>query len=225
MYYFSDSNSVGGFHSENQDSLFASVTNFVFTIADGVGGYLGAKEASEIAVQIIKDRLMILDSEKALETCVLEIDRKIKERAKELHNLGMGTTLALAKVLPESKTILTANVGDSPIFLIKGGEDKVILLYKDDSERFEDPGNMWSINQYLGFGGRVTIHIKSTDYDKEDILLLCSDGISDNILGTTNDISKLRDLVLKNKSAKALVEIAMETGLKSDDMSAVIVFL
>ena len=201
------------------------MTNFVFTVADGVGGYPGAKEASEIAVQIIKDRLMVLDNEKALETCVFEIDRKIKERAKELRHLGMGSTLGLAKVLPQSKTILTANVGDSPIFLIKGVEDKVILLYKDDSERFEDPSNMWSINQYLGFGGRVTIHTKSIAYDKGDILLLCSDGISDNILGTTNDLSKLRDLVLKNKSAKALVEIAMETGLKPDDMSAVIVFL
>jgi serine/threonine protein phosphatase PrpC len=197
----------------------------VFAVADGVGGYLGAKEASETAIDIIKDRSMVLDREKALQSCLFEIDRKIKERARGLHYLGMGTTLALAKVLPQNNTVITANAGDSPIFLIKGGENEVTLLYKDDSERYEDPNNMWTINQYLGFGGRLTAHTKSDHYDNGDIMLLCSDGISDNILGTTNDLSKLAALVKENRSAKALVEIAMKIGLKSDDMSAILVYL
>ncbi len=197
----------------------------MFAVADGVGGYLGAKEASEIAVDMIKDRSMVLDIEKSLETCVFEIDRKIKERARELRYPGMGTTLALAKVLPQKNTVITANAGDSPIFLIKGQENEVILLYTDDSERFQDPNNMWTINQYLGYFDRLTVHTKSEHYDKGDIMLLCSDGIGDNILGTTNDFSKLAALVKENKSAKALVEIAMETGLKLDDMSAILVFL
>jgi PPM family protein phosphatase len=222
---FSDSNSVGGFHSENQDSIFSSLTNLVFAVADGVGGYQGAKEASEIAVNIIKGRCTILDSEKTLEAAVLEIDRKIRVRGKELRYPGMGTTLALAKVHSHNNTVITSNAGDSPIFLIKGKENDVAILYKDDSERFEDPNNLWSINQYLGYGGRLTVHTKSAHYDKGDILLLCSDGISDNILGTTNNFSKLRSLVIENRSAKALVDIAMKTGLKSDDMSAILVFL
>jgi serine/threonine protein phosphatase PrpC len=169
---------------------------------------------------------LVLETEEALAKCALEIDQKIKEKAKELNYPGMGTTLALAKIHPQNKTILTANAGDSPIFLIKGGEsNKVILLYKDDSERFEDPDNMWSITQYLGYGENVDVHTKSENYEKGDILLLCSDGVSDNILGTTNEIPRLSTFVKEEKSAKRLVELAMNTRLKSDDMSAILVFL
>jgi serine/threonine protein phosphatase PrpC len=167
---------------------------------------------------------MVLESEKMLEACFLEIDRSIKRKARELGYPGMGTTLALAKVSPENKTVLTANAGDSPIFLIKE-DDQVILLYKDDSERFEDPNNLWSLNQYLGYGGRLTVHTKSATYERGDILLLCSDGISDNILGTTNDLPRLGTYVRRNRSARTLVEIAMRARLKADDMSALLVFL
>ncbi len=223
--YYSDTNSVSEFHSENQDSLFASVSKLVFAVADGVGGYLGAKEASQIAVDIIKDSPTNLDSEESMDSCLGDIAKRIKERSRELHYGGMGTTLALAKVIPEKRTVITANVGDSPIFLVKSVENNVILLYKDDSLRFEDPDNMWSIIQYLGFDGRLSIHTKSTHYENGDILLLCSDGISDNVLGRGNNVSRLADLVKENKSAKALVQIAMDTGLKSDDMTAILVFL
>jgi serine/threonine protein phosphatase PrpC len=217
---------LSDFHSENQDSIFSSLTALVFAVADGVGGYQGAKQASEIAVSIIKDRSIVLDSEKALEECLFEIDQSIRKKARELGYPGMGTTLALAKVQPQKNLITTANAGDSPIFLIKEREDSPItLLYTDDSERFEDPSNLWALNQYLGYGEGLSIHTRIASYEKGDILLLCSDGISDNILGTTNDLSRLKKVVKETRSAKALVQMAMRARLKPDDMSALLVFL
>jgi PPM family protein phosphatase len=224
--FYSDSNSVSAFHKENQDSVFASRSKLVFAVADGVGGYLGAKEASQIAVDTIKDTPTDFDSEEVMASCLSEIAKRIKKRSRELGYEGMGTTLALAKILPEGMTTITANVGDSPIFLIKANANNSIAsLYKDDSLRFVDPDNMWSINQYLGYDGRLNIHTKSAHYEKGDILLLCSDGISDNILGRSNNLSRLASLVRENRSAKTLIQIAMNTGLKSDDMTAMLVFL
>ncbi len=226
--YFSDTNSVGAYHEENQDSIFVSEADQVFAVADGVGGYRGAKEASQLAIKVLEEFAPTLDSEKALNSCVAEISKRIKERGRELHYFEMGTTLALAKVLPGKMTILTANVGDSPIFLIKKkekDEEEPLLLYKDDSLRYEDPNNLWSINQYLGYGGRLSIHTKSSEYEPGDILLLCSDGVSDNILGSSNDLTRLGALVKENPSAKALVNYAMNAGLKADDMTAILVFL
>jgi serine/threonine protein phosphatase PrpC len=225
--YFSDTNSVGAFHEENQDSIFVSEADQVFAVADGVGGYRGAKEASQLATKVLEEFAPALDSERALSACVAEISKRIKERGWELHYFEMVTTLALAKVLPGKRTVLTANVGDSPIFLIKKEKmgEEPLLLYKDDSLRYEDPNNLWSINQYLGYGGRLRIHTKSSEYELGDILLLCSDGVSDNILGSSNDLTRLGPLVKENPSAKALVNHAMDVGLKADDMTAILVFL
>jgi serine/threonine protein phosphatase PrpC len=155
----------------------------------------------------------------------MEINEAILDRARKLGYSGMGTTLALAKIVPEKKEILTANVGDSPIFLVS--KDDIVPIYKDDSMRFEDPTNMWSIVQYLGFdvGEELTVHSTTRNYRGGDILLLCSDGVSDNILGTSNNLERLRNVVNKTRNARELVKKAMEIWLKEDDMSAILIFL
>lgn len=243
--YYSDTNSIGPSHEENQDSVFVSKNALVFAIADGVGGYVGGKVASEIAIDVIRDRLFDLNTGESLSSCLAAIDTRIKERAKSLHYYGMGSTVALAKIIPENSAsdrsedeeegtrdggeIITANVGDSPIFLIprdSQNDKKVALLYSDDSERFSDPYNMWTINQYLGYTeGELNVHVKSTRYRNGDIMLLCSDGISDNILGVRNDLEELGSLVREQPDAKELVSFAIRKGRKADDMSAIVVLL
>jgi serine/threonine protein phosphatase PrpC len=147
------------------------------------------------------------------------------DRARKLRYSGMGTTLALAKIVPDKKEILTANVGDSPIFLVS--KDDIVPIYKDDSMRFEDPTNMWSIVQYLGFdvGEALNVHSTTRNYKEGDILLLCSDGVSDNILGTSNNLERLRNVVSETRNARELVIKAIEVRLKEDDMSAILIFL
>jgi PPM family protein phosphatase len=222
---YSDTNSVDAYHEENQDSFFTSRPNLVFAVADGVGGYQGAKEASQIAVHIVKNSLFVLDTEEAMKSCLIEIDQRIKERSRELQYGGMGTTLALVKIIPEKQVVISANVGDSPIFLIKREDGDAIALYKDDSRRFDEPDNLWSINQYLGYGGRLSVHTKSRSYEKGDILLLCSDGVSDNLLGRTSSLSGLAALVRESKGAKTLVGLALKTRIKADDMTAILIYL
>ncbi len=167
---------------------------------------------------------MVLNTEEDLCSCLLEINEAILVQARKLRYEGMGTTLALAKIEPENKKILTANVGDSPIFLVS--KEDITPVYKDDSMRFEDPTNMWSIIQYLGIDQEVlTVHTMTTNYCEGSILLLCSDGVSDNILGTSNNLAKLRNVVNETRSARELVREAMRTELKADDMSAILIFL
>jgi serine/threonine protein phosphatase PrpC len=85
---------------------------------------------------------------------------------------------------------------------------------------------MWSIIQYLGYEGPLEIHSKSANYTEGDSLLLCSDGVSDNILGTKNNLSEIGDIVREARGdAKAIVKRAVEIGIKQDDISAVLVRL
>jgi serine/threonine protein phosphatase PrpC len=216
--YHSDSNSIRPGHDENQDSWFASESDLVFAVADGVGGYKGGLDASRIATDVIKKKSTNLNSQDAIRSCIIDIDRKIKERGRELHYFEMGTTVALASVNFDTNEILTGNVGDSPIFLVS--KEKATPLYKDDSLRFEQPENMWSINQYLGFQGELEVHTMNSKFSSGDILLLCSDGVSDNLFGTSDDTSHL---VNDKTTARELVELAMRRRIKADDMTAVLV--
>ncbi|MCL5067469.1 MAG: serine/threonine-protein phosphatase [Thaumarchaeota archaeon] len=218
-----DSNSVGFAHDENQDSIVADVQKGIFAVADGVGGYKGAKEASSLAIDTLKTRVEDIVDENSFRECLEGIHGEIRDSARKLGYPGMGTTIAAVKILQHERKILTANVGDSPIFLVRDSE--AIPLYFDDSQRSSDPGNLWALLQYVGFGPeRPTVHTRTTSYKSGDVLLICSDGVSDNLIRSESDPASLADFVRASGSARRIVERAMEIGRKADDMSAVLVF-
>ena len=217
---------MGIVHAENEDSLLVDGEDMLFAVADGVGGYAGAKIASSMAVGKLKEYNERIKDEATLRAVIQQIHVEVKKRAKELGIIGMGTTIAAAKVIADTKEqkLLCANVGDSPIFLIR--DEDLIPLFFDDSERSTDPSNMWSLFNYLGFGPeRIAVHATTAQFEKGDILLLCSDGVSDNILGPENDLPGLGKLVKETRSARAVVSSAMEIQFKPDDMSAILVFV
>ena len=218
---YSDSNSISPAHEENQDSILADEEAMIFAVADGVGGYEGGKTASSLAIEILRKEAGEISNEDQIRSCFEKIHKAMLAKARELDSPFMGTTLAAAKILEEK--VLLANVGDSPIFLIQGG--KAIAFYYDDSQRSTDPSNMWSLKRYAGFGpDSLHAHSRTMTPKKGDILLLCSDGISDNILGSHRNLDRLADLVTRNHSAKKLVEEAMRLNYKRDDMSAILLF-
>ncbi|HKW05526.1 MAG TPA: PP2C family serine/threonine-protein phosphatase [Nitrososphaerales archaeon] len=217
---FSDSNSIGGDHRENQDSLLVDEEKSIFAIADGVGGYEGGKIASLLAVQLLQENLGRDSTERDLRECIRQIHDDMQNQAKELDHPYMGTTLAVCKIV-SSDSAICANVGDSPIFLVRNGS--AVALYQDDSERYSNPQNTWSLTQYLGLPvGRIEVHSRITDLMKGDVLLICSDGVSDNLFG--GGLGSIAELA-KPLDAKQLVEAAIKKNLKHDDMSAILIHL
>jgi len=218
---FSKSNSVGPNHAENQDSYLVE-EDLLFAVADGVGGYSGAKEASSIAVQTLAKNASQIVDKKSLADSIRKINERIIERSRELHFPNMGTTLAVAKVLPHDKVVIIGNVGDSPILLFRG--NSMESVYVDDSHRSYDPFSMYGIIQYLGFEQKLDIHTQTFHYISGDTLLICSDGVTDNLLNSNGGKERLVSLV-KLGSAEKIVNAALDEGLKPDDMTAVMVFL
>ncbi len=215
---------MGIYHEENQDSFLEDSQNMLFAVADGVGGYYGAKEASSMAVDLLKSNAHQIVDEATFQNVISNIHLKINERAKELGFVNMGTTLAAAKILrgkDDSKVALCANVGDSPILLFSGGSFE--KMYVDDSHRELDRSAVFGITQYLGLDCDLDIHITKRRCVEGDVLLLCSDGITDN-LASSGDYDTLSRLMLNHPSAKRIVKQAMQSGLKPDDMTAVLVF-
>ncbi len=201
-----------------------------------MGGYRGAKEASEIAIQGLKRRAGVISDDISFQSALREIHMEIEERANLLRYQNMGTTIAAAKVLPDNLnggTLITANVGDSPIIFFSEEADtgeRCRKAYTDDSHREEDPSSMFGIIQYLGLPDcEIKVHTSRFHYTSGDILLICSDGVTDNLLVSkrkgADPWTQLSKLVRGYRSAERLAESAIAAGIKSDDMTAILIFL
>ena len=220
--HYSKSNSIGPHHNENQDSFLVDEQNLLFAVADGVGGYLGAKQASSIAVETLSEHASDIIDEASLEEVIEKIHERILAKAETLHFPNMGTTLAVLKLLPDLGKLIVGNVGDSPILMVRN--NSMESIYEDDSHRSRDPKSMYEIVQYLGLGQKLDIHMRSIQLTTGDTILLCSDGITDNLLNSVGRETELASMVMLN-NARMVVEAAIERGVKADDMTAVIVAL
>ena len=130
---------VGG-RSENQDSAGVKDTTlgFLVVVCDGMGGMQGGSIASQLAVQKILDTVASADKQgnpsmtliKAIRNANMAIIEEGNENP-ELH--GMGTTVTALLLTPHS--VITAYVGDSRIYQLRGG--KKIFRTFDHSMVFE----------------------------------------------------------------------------------------
>lgn len=196
----------------------------LMVVSDGMGGAAAGEIASELAVKTFRESLMALSANSDM--CErLEIatehanDRIWKFSAQNLKLKGMGATLTA--VLVQQETIFVAQVGDSRAYLLRG--NRVKQLTKDQSlvQALIDGGAVAPdqadtiphnvITQALGTSPDVEVEISSIDLCKDDVLIVCSDGLSnkvkdDELLYYGQHISDLTLL------CKMLVELANKRG-------------
>ena len=179
----------------NQDFVYASeepVGNLpnLFVVADGMGGHKAGDFASRYTVEVIlksvrmkKEKNPIKIIQKAVETA----NEKVLAKANSDENLaGMGTTVVVATVI--NNYIYVANVGDSRLYLIR---DKIQQITKDHSlveemvrigeinrEQARNHPDKNIITRAVGVRSRVSIDFFDMKLEKEDIILMCSDGLS-----------------------------------------------
>jgi len=215
------------------------MSTLLFAVADGVGGYEGGKDASELAIGALRNRAAEIQNEFVAKAILEDIHEQLLHTAKSRNYRNMGTTIALTKILPDFQSgqggkVITANVGDSPILYFPnsgdGFDSDFQKVFIDDSFRDKAPGSMWAIVQYLGLESQeINIHTLTLDFHIGDVLLLCSDGITDNLVSggaySRKGVGDIGEIIRDTGSARNLVEEAMRAGVKADDMTAVLVFL
>lgn len=189
---------VGQKRTMNQDFVYASeepVGNLpnLFVVADGMGGHKAGDFASRYTVEVIlksvrtnRERNPIKIIRMAIETA----NARVLEKAESDENLaGMGTTVVVATVI--NHYIYVANVGDSRLYLIR---DKIQQITKDHSlveemvrigeinrEQARNHPDKNIITRAVGVRNRVSIDFFDMKLEKEDIILMCSDGLSNMI--------------------------------------------
>lgn len=212
-------------------AVSAHTAPFILVVADGVGGAASGALASSIATETLlaelhrwwhkvpkRDRESIAAClRKAIDTANKAIYQKA-HGAPEHH--GMGTTTTLALVVDSNVHI--AQVGDSRAYLIRGGSARQVTKDQSFVQRLIDAGRMTAreaeqsehrniILQALGPEEKVTCDLYHEKLESADFLVLCSDGLSNQI--SAEDIAGItRGAARPEEICAALIEEAMHTG-------------
>jgi protein phosphatase len=209
-------------------------------LADGIGGHRGGEVAAELAVNHIMQSVARCDgkfSRNIIEDAVSEASDAIASHSATNDELkGMGATCAIVWIIGDK--LHTAYVGDSRIYLLRGG--RIQQLTTDHSwvqeaiekgvltpELARDHPNVHVIRRYLGspvppdpdfrlnlFDGEGAQHAENnqgTPLQSNDVLMLCSDGLTD-LVWNDEILEIVRSKSSLKEASRALVDLANERG-------------
>ncbi|BBA78823.1 serin-threonin phosphatase [cyanobacterium endosymbiont of Rhopalodia gibberula] len=227
---------TGIVRSVNQDNFYIDPGGRFFVVADGMGGHAGGEEASLIATREIQAYLEThwesdIPSRILLEEAFLQANKAILTDQQDHPERGdMGTT-ALVVIFRDNQP-WRAHIGDSRLYRFRDVDLEQITedhtwvaraLKMGDITQEQATTHPWRhvLFQCLGRKDVNTIEIAHLDVQSGDRLLLCSDGLTEEIPDET-----IQQLFKKERScervAQNLVETAKEAG-GSDNITVVIV--
>ncbi|MDR3696102.1 protein phosphatase 2C domain-containing protein [Mucilaginibacter sp.] len=228
----------------NEDTFIAEITaNNQFIIAcviDGVGGYAGGEIAASMAKEAILQRLeqpsgeiipMMLDCfDQANQKIILE-----KQNSKEHAHMACVCTLALVDIT--NNQFYFAHVGDTRLYLVRDKSlvkithDQSFVGFLEDSGRLTEGEAMKhpkrnEINKALGLDKHLGddkeyVETGQSPFLTGDMLLLCSDGLTDMVDSTAMNGILSSDGSLKDK-CQQLVDTANQNG-GADNITVVLV--
>jgi len=207
----------------------------IFAVADGMGGYLHGEVASTKAVHTTVEEIVkhFTDADQVIpEQARTWLENAVTAANKAIYGekMNMGTTLVASVIM--GKEAFIANVGDSRTYLIN--EDGIQQITEDQSfvqhmvnEGIITPEEARAhprrnvLSQALGMEEDVKIDTYSTELNSGDYLLLCSDGLTNELEDQT-----IQHIVLEaetpHDACQSLVEAANQAGGR-DNISVVLV--
>lgn len=234
---FAGKTDTGLVRSVNQDSYYIDPGGRYFVVADGMGGHAGGQEASRLATQAIQSYLDdhwdgTEDSTKLLEKAFLTANEAIlKDQQAHPERSDMGTT-AVAVIFRGAQSPWCANIGDSRLYRLRGHhleqitEDQTWVAQAvkrkaltPDQARVHPWRHV--LSQCLGREDLREIDIKPIEVQSGDRLLLCSDGLTEE-LSDSLIASPLKSIRGCEWAATALVNAARDKGGR-DNITVVVV--
>ena len=230
---------IGRQRQLNQDYVFTSEVPMgplsnLFVVADGMGGHKAGEYASKCAVEtIVEDINTYQDTGiiKSLTMAIQHANAKIRQVANsDINYQGMGTTLVTATYSDD--TLYVGNVGDSRLYVIGDGIRQIttdhslvevmIRMGGLDREKARTHPDKNIITRAIGVVEVVDVDFFEVEDLKEgDIILMCSDGLS-NML-TDHEIAEIVNArgTLEEKADK-LVAAANQNGGK-DNIAVILI--
>ena len=230
---------VGRKRTENEDRFFIDAQRGIFLVVDGLGGHQAGERAAEIAVDIISTRLSRRTGaiDKRIQEAFALASTEIFEAASR-HPEWAGMACVATVALIEQDRVTVGHVGDSRLYLLT--PEKIEKITRDhspvgeleDSQRLSEDAAMRhprrsEVYRDLGSTAHTPndadfVEIHSFPLPQPAALLLCSDGLTDQV--TASDIRHLVEHHAgdPDKAARSLIEAANEAGGK-DNVTVILV--
>ena len=239
--YYGDSD-IGLVRNENQDSFgiftqqdseILQTKGIIFIIADGMGGHVGGKEASQLAIDIVNLEYLSSSSDdilSVLNSAFKTANFKINQSSGDIPFYQKRGTTCTAFVV-KNKTGYIAHVGDTKVYKIT--KEKIEQLTNDHTQVEEllrkgilskdEAKNHPSksvLVRALGIESDVEVDvIKDITITNGESFLMCTDGLA--------KVSKdeIKNIVLKSSpkdACKKLIYLANESG-GADNVTVIVI--
>jgi serine/threonine protein phosphatase PrpC len=239
---------TGRRRENNEDSFHTDDEVRLYIVADGMGGHRAGEVASSTVVSSVKDYMEAFhtspaaneSSESNMSPGATAVCHSIELANRVVFQLsqdqgsykGMGSTAAVAYFFED--TLITANVGDSRIYLIRDNgieqltQDHTLLAEHMRKNPDWDPNNASIPMKHIlvravGIHEVVEADVYETHSLPGDLILMCSDGLTDMLSDEEIHQAVLEGGELK-EVCERLVNMANERG-GLDNITAVLLFV
>ncbi len=236
---------IGQKREINEDYFYIDNTMGLFIVCDGLGGHSAGEVASHMAIELTIEFLQVHWSivetagqdpvgyfrlTQLVEKAIHHTCTRIKSMADEQPQLtGMATTLTL--LLLVNGNAIVGHVGDSRLYIKR--DDDLFQLTTDHTLLNElksgyQPVDRSQIQKFgrcltrsVGNNHSVAVETLMFEARQEDVLLLCTDGLS-NYFTNDGDIAQILAGDRVNKIADSLIQFANQCG-GNDNITAVVI--
>lgn len=194
-------------HEENEDNLLVEPEVRLFAVADGVSIPKGGREASNKVLLYLKKFF-----KGNLKEAIEEANRALVEE--KIEEMFEGYTTIAAVYLKEN-SVEACNVGDSPIFLIRGKKiEKLAFLDKLLGTS--------TLTQAIG-EEFIRVHSVEKEVKAGDLILLATDGITD-VLSEEEILEILsKKISLEEMVEEMIKEAESKSSFYQDDKTLILI--
>jgi parallel beta-helix repeat protein len=229
----------GRVRSNNEDSYYVDGERGIFLVVDGIGGQAAGEKAAEIAVSRIKARLerQTGTAEQRIREAIAVANNEILRAARSNPDWA-GMVCVLTAAVLENGSAVVGHVGDSRLYQVHRGEIRKIthdhspigerednrelseeeaMRHPRRNEVFRDVGSEEHQPDDPDF-----IEVQRIPFDSESALVLCSDGLSDQVASDEIRRAVERHAGNPDRSVEQLIAAANRAGGK-DNVTVVVV--
>ena len=177
------------------DGVTVGDRGILLAVCDGVGGRKAGEIASALALETLSHEMETLAGgcprQTLFKVAVEKVNKRVwQESLTEPRLAGMATTMTAAVICHQRAIV--AHVGDSRAYFVRGGSIQQLTRDQSFVEAMVSCGAMTeeqaqqspyrnTILQAIGREPNVDVVLDGVDLEKGDILLLCTDGLSNKV--------------------------------------------
>ncbi len=225
---------TGLVRQSNQDAVY--VDDSLAIVADGMGGHAAGEVASEMTIELLRTGFAENQTVEGLYNAINAANITVLNDARDNPNhFGMGTTVIALGLTVDDEGVTSptlCHVGDSRAYQLRDGALRQLTEDHSVAEEWVRMGRLTpeeaavhprrhQLTRGIGVEETIAVDVMSLHALAGDRLLLCSDGLSNELDGDT--LARLSSAPFTlDEAVVQLVEAAKEAGGR-DNITAVLV--